>query len=117
MRSSERPATQRLRPVARATSPNVWSRAAFEAKVVTTTRPFAAPTAATRPARRSPSLPDASELKPLVVSPPSTSTPSSPIAVHAAAVAGLTRHGFLVGLPWRGGYVHTKRTGDRTVGP
>ena len=41
MRSSERPATHTLRPVSRATRPMVCSRAALEAKVVTSTRPLA----------------------------------------------------------------------------
>ena len=40
MRSSERPATQTWRPVSFATRPMVCSRAALEAKVVTSTRPL-----------------------------------------------------------------------------
>ena len=70
-----------------------YSRAAFDAKVVTTTRPFAAPTASSRPARTPPSLPDASGLKALVESQTSTSMPSSPTAVSAAALDGVPSTG------------------------
>jgi hypothetical protein len=93
MRSSERPATHNVRPVAFATAPSVASRAAFEAKVVTITLPFAAPTASSSPSYNPPSVPDASALKALVESQTRTSTPSSPIAVSAAALDGVPSTG------------------------
>src|SRR3546814_5084273 len=63
MRSSERPATQSLRPTALATSPKVCRRAALEAKVVTSTLPFAPLIVLISPSRTSPSEPLASGLK------------------------------------------------------
>ena len=89
MRSSERPATHKARPVSSATSPSVWSRAALEAKVVTSTRPRALATVSIRPVRTVLSEPDASALNTLVESQTSTSTPLSPIAVSCSAEAGL----------------------------
>jgi hypothetical protein len=53
----------------------------------------AAPTAASRPSRTPPSVPDACALKALVESQTSTSTPSSPTAVSAAALDGVPMTG------------------------
>ena len=49
MRSSERPATHNWRPASAATRPMVWSRAALDAKVVTSTRPLALLTCSEQP--------------------------------------------------------------------
>ena len=81
--------THSLRPVSLATSPSVTSRAAFDANVVTTTRPRALATVSASPLRTLASEPDASVLKMLVESHTSTSTPLSPIALSSSADAGL----------------------------
>ena len=80
---------QSLRPLSLAISPSVCSRAALDAKVVTSTRPRASPTIRARSARTPPSLPDSVGLNALVESQTSASTPSSPIAVSASALAGV----------------------------
>ena len=81
--------THSLRPVSRATSPSVCSRAAFDAKVVTTTRPRALAIASASPRRTVLSDPEASVLKTLVESHTSTSMPLSPIAASASGLVGL----------------------------
>src|SRR3546814_694514 len=88
IRSRERPATQSVRPISFATWPNVCKRAAFEAKVVTSTRFFAPVITSSKPAWTSPSDPLSSGLKTLVLSHTSASTPSSPIAVRCSGVDG-----------------------------
>ena len=93
IRSSERPATHNCRPVSRATSPSVTSRAALDAKLVTTTRPRALPTTSSIPRRTSASEPDACLLKMLVESQINASTPASPIATRSASVAGFPSSG------------------------
>ena len=89
IRSSDRPVTHSLRPVSCATLPSVDSRAALDAKVVTTTRPRARATLSASPLRTLASLPDGSVLKALVESHTSTSMPRLPIAVSSSGVEGL----------------------------
>ena len=81
-----RPATHSLRPVSIATRPIVCSRAALEAKVVTSTRPLALRDLLEQPGDGPPLRdPTAVSWKTLVELQTSASTPSSPIAVSVSA--------------------------------
>ena len=64
-----------VRPVSFATCPKVCSRAALEAKVVTSTRPLASPTTRSRSARTLPSEPEGLSLNTLVESQTSARIP------------------------------------------
>jgi hypothetical protein len=88
MRSSERPGDADLRPVPR-DSPEVCSRAALEAKVVTTTPGPSPRRHLVEPARTVASEPDGSPVKTLVESQTMARTPWSPIARSPSSRIGL----------------------------
>ena len=96
---------RRCTPCGRSRSPTrpiVCSRAAFEAKVVTSTRPLASATLAQQPAWTLSSEPDGLSWKTLVESHTSASTPSSPIARQRLGARRLADHRRLVDLPVAG---------------
>ncbi len=82
--------------------PKVCSRAALEAKVVTSTLPFAAATTSSSPPRTVASEPEGSALKTLVESHTIASTPSSPIAFSASSLVGAPICGAASHLPVAG---------------
>jgi len=77
---------QTFRFASLATRPIVCSRAAFDAKVVTSTRPLAFFTCARRPSCTPSSDPDGLSWKTLVESHTNASTPSSPIMVSVSVL-------------------------------